>query len=131
MIVNAFSSVSGGLPSSVTTIRKLYVEPPSDSDGVQTNRPVTGSMVAPGGTGPLPPFIEKVSASAGRSGSVAEAKNESVDPSSTVFGPIGPRTGGRLTALTVTRTVAVALSPVPSLTEYKMVWTPADSPVGE
>ncbi len=56
--VSVSRSESVGLPLSVTTTSNVNVPGPCDSVGVQLNRPVVGSILAPAGTSPLVPLAK-------------------------------------------------------------------------
>ena len=83
-------SLRFGVPSSVTSMVTLYVPGPCASVGVQVNRPVAGSMLAPAGT-PAPRLNVRLSA-VSRSAAVTVKRNSC--PTWPVLLPIGSRTGG-------------------------------------
>ena len=100
---------------SVTTTSKINVPGPCASVGVQLNRPVVGSMVAPVGAGPARLNVRVCPAST----SVAAAVKVTSASSFTVRFPIAPSTGASFTAVTVRMTFAIALLlPATSVTRY-------------
>src|SRR5437868_11079709 len=83
-------SLNAGDPESVTrTVTSfVVVEPPPGV--VHVNKPLAGSMPAPGGE---PASRLKASGCVGRSASIAVAVKESVSPALTVLSPIAANTG--------------------------------------
>ncbi|MFN8122183.1 MAG: hypothetical protein U0237_07095 [Thermoleophilia bacterium] len=74
------------------------------------NAPVEASMAAPAGA----PIIDQVRVSPGRSGSVAVAVNDRVDPSGTVFAGMGSSAGALGLGVRVIARVSVSVSGPPA-----------------
>src|SRR5258706_5658977 len=90
-------ALRGGAPLSVTRTVMLLVPGPWASDGVQVKTPLVESTEAPAGA---PGSRLKVSAWAGRSGSVAELVKVSKMPSAMVRLVIATRLGGLFDSIT-------------------------------
>ena len=104
MTANVFTLLWGGEPESVTRTFTKFVVEASATSGVQLNRPVAASMLAPRGA---PGSRLKDSACAGTSTSVAVAVKCSVFSTTISLVPMAASTGASLTEFTVSVTVTV------------------------
>src|SRR5438093_1164572 len=90
IIWNVAVSLRGGEPESMTRTVTVLVVAAKTTGAFQTNCPLVESMVAPAGEASR----LKVSAWAGRSGSLAPIVNTSCSPVFTIKSPGGTNTGG-------------------------------------